>query len=1049
MNYLKDTEKLLKRFFKKKVKITTGVVVTFLLSCNIANAVQDISITYKNGDVLFDEQTFKQYHMPDTENRLADNDLISKNNEYTYINTTLSDKNIHFKGLEGITFNFYNKGSIYELTNESGTSPFNIYNTGVIRGNTDTGIAISNTSENTINKILNIGLIVPGEKKDGEPYGRAIHNFSPNENAEIEEIINLGMIGNTKSNINIDGITNDGNITKGILNIGIISGTTSSISNKGTIDSIQNIGSIEGKIHDHDIGTITNFSNLGTIFGKEDAIDNENGKIENAINYGIIIGGNENPINNFTFTKEQNKGIIAQVTDDGYKIVSIGDSGTFKIEINNGTENIYREYTIKNIDYTNDSSINKNDEIKGISGNNFSNNILNGLENVVKVTDNTSITNSIVNGYKNVITFDDNGGTLNLSGSVINGGLVGNGNNTTLSDVIIGGNGNDEVIIDSANTNYSTSSEGTLDKTMTSNTIINGHIKLEAGDDTLTISKGTVINGRLDGGDDNDTLNFKNSNLKSNDNPLSAINDEIAITHNINGFETINVDTTVTLFAKTNNDEDLKVTGTDTINIGENGKLNIRIDPTNIKDDKYIGHALYDNKGISFTGNGILNFYTNGIMSGSVIAMNGATYEDGIHVITNSILTSAEVLEGDGTTDSGANYEDGDILIEKKSDLEDIVTDGLKYEQLNKIYKSIYTENFHFNALEDIVTSSGDETTKLEIETKQLKTLLTYLGQVYTDSPYSLTSDLSRKSADLFKDTVLLKDFKADTHKWIINGGLTHIDGGSKNSYYGKNYYGFDTGSKDVRTDAQISGAYVIGEYGVSDTLKTGIILGGNKTKSEYEYSASNAEGNGAYLGVYADKYINNIKLTAGTGIQYSEYDTERYTMTDKYSEDYSDLTYNIYLSGKYSYNLGNNIYFEPYATLSYDYIDQEGADEGNKALALKTDDKTFDILSSEIGADLKKVITQNKLTYTFVAGVSYERLLDGYDEEYITGRIGNGSDFDLLIPEKEKDSLNLNIRYQVENEKGLFFNFKGEHSFEHDNNRREWTVGAGVGYKF
>lgn len=256
MNYLKDTEKLLKRFFKKKVKITTGVVVTFLLSCNIANANEEqIQIGYDDyREITFNNQSFKEYHKPDTENRLADNDLISKDNEYTYINTTLSNKDI-FLGLGDVNFNFYNKGSIYRLDNIDSKN-INIYNSGLIRGNLSSEEeniidGICNETENNIKKIINIGLIIPGETNATEYngiFGRGIYNEN---NASIEEIINLGMIGNTKvknsgnDGLKIDGITNDSSIDK-ILNIGIISGTTSSISNKGNIDSIQNIGSIEG-----------------------------------------------------------------------------------------------------------------------------------------------------------------------------------------------------------------------------------------------------------------------------------------------------------------------------------------------------------------------------------------------------------------------------------------------------------------------------------------------------------------------------------------------------------------------------------------------------------------------------------------------------------------------------------------------------------------------------------------------------------------------------------------------------------------------------------
>ena len=35
-------------------------------------------------------------------------------------------------------------------------------------------------------------------------------------------------------------------------------------------------------------------------------------------------------------------------------------------------------------------------------------------------------------------------------------------------------------------------------------------------------------------------------------------------------------------------------------------------------------------------------------------------------------------------------------------------------------------------------------------------------------------------------------------------GGLTHTDGGTKDSYYGQNYHGIDIGTADVDTDRSL-----------------------------------------------------------------------------------------------------------------------------------------------------------------------------------------------------------------------------------------------------
>ena len=162
----------------------------------------------------------------------------------------------------------------------------------------------------------------------------------------------------------------------------------------------------------------------------------------------------------------------------------------------------------------------------------------------------------------------------------------------------------------------------------------------------------------------------------------------------------------------------------------------------------------------------------------------------------------------------------------------------------------------------------------------------------------------------------------------------------------------------------------MLGEYGISDTMTSGIVIGGNKLKSDLSNS-SKADGDALYIGAYAKKDIGNLKVTTGLGLQYGDYDADRIAVNKvasslatpviKYSDNYNDMSYDIYLNGRYSHNIGNNLFLEPYGTLSYTYIDQDGADEGSKTLAIETDSKSFDYTTAKVGVDLKKVIPHEK----------------------------------------------------------------------------------------
>ncbi|MCF0172104.1 MAG: autotransporter outer membrane beta-barrel domain-containing protein, partial [Fusobacterium varium] len=290
---------------------------------------------------------------------------------------------------------------------------------------------------------------------------------------------------------------------------------------------------------------------------------------------------------------------------------------------------------------------------------------------------------------------------------------------------------------------------------------------------------------------------------------------------------------------------------------------------------------------------------------------------------------------------------------------------------------------------------------------------LGYLNDIYAGNPYSYSSELSRKSVGMFRDIAVESQFKPKLNKWLIMGGLTHVDGGTKDTYYGKGYYTYDIGSSDMDADTKITGAYILGEYGVSDTLTYGVVIGGNKLKSNLS-NGSKVDGDALYMGAYAKKYVGNLKVTGGLGLQYGDYDADRIAVNRvasslaepvmKYSDSYNDMTYDIYLNGRYSHNIGNNLFLEPYGTLSYTYVDQEGADEEN-----------------------------------------------------ITGRFKGGSDFDILVAHKNEHSIGLNAKYALELESGILFDVKGSYSVERDShngngknrNKGEWIVGAGIGYKF
>ena len=880
------------------------------------------------------------------------------------------------------------------------------------------------------------------------------------------------LAGNLTNN---GGITGSGSSSSyGIL----ISTLTGDLTNNGTI-----IGSDSG--YGIFIYSLTgNLTNTGVTYGSTNAIYINSGTVNNAYNYGILVTDGDSAVLGLDI-KNKTKDSIGNSGENNlinYGLI-IKNGGASQDDITSGTDNPQTELTPDGgviVGYDAGGKELRRDMIilnntkDGYYGDEITNTIINAFKSGYGVF-NTSdkVTGSIINSYKNAVVFNNSSNrTLTLSGTIVNGGIS-NTKSTQLKDktyAIKGSdNNNDTLILEGADVSYTDGNKrfqqtiingdinmqnGNNTVTLKNGSVVNGSITTGEGSDTFTIENGSQINGILKGGTGDDTLTFeKNVIAKSTSN-----SDEIRIQHNISNFENINVNSNVTFFESTANYDGtakaLEVTGVNNLTIGKNGVLTLRIDRANGN-----SHALSSN-----TETGTIKSEEGGKF---LLALNGAGLNTKIS-FGNLELDKSLVTGYEGKYQEDVTFETTSVLhsvkrtleineveVEAKKNLPSIPSgfDDLSYEKLNKIYHSILS-------VEDLLGNFNVD------DDEKLSTFLGYLNDIYAGSPYSYSSELSRKSAGMFRDIVTDNIFKADAGKWMIHGGLTHIDGGTKDTYYGKGYYTYDIGSSDMDAETKITGAYMLGEYGVSDTLTSGVVIGGNKLKSDLS-NGSKVDGSALYLGAYAKKYIGNLKLTAGAGFQYGDYDADRMAVNKvasdetkavmKYSDNYNDITYDIYLNGRYSNPIGDNLFLEPYATLSYTYIDQDGASEGNKTLAIETDSKSFDYTVGKVGVDLKKVIPHEKGKSTVSAGVSYTKILDGAEEEYITGRFKGGSDFDILVAHKNEHSIGFNAKYALELENGVLFDVKGTYSIERDShngsgknkNKGEWIVGAGVGYKF
>ena len=860
-----------------------------------------------------------------------------------------------------------------------------------------TGIAVS-TSANGIypvkglnGNLTNNGKII-GISTSGAGFGMTIGK------SKGSELINNGIIAGTSSSANGHGIYLDSATDSSIANTGVIYGSTNAIFiQQETIKSIDNYGLlVTGRDVINDRTKIVNLKNYGLAFkvdGTKYSASTEVDSNDNSdfSNFGTISG------------------------DDKYTVINakaIGESAT-EIE---GTDSI----TLKDGSFSYLDSKDSEQTERISSDKKY---VLNGITDTLKVSGwYNKLNDSIVNAYETAVVMGEDKSMLTLDNTVVNGGMA---EDTTA--VNITGTGNE--FIAKGNSVINTKADGVA-------------ITVGGNNNAVVLEGNAIVNGKMEAKGNGNILDLNGTGKYG-----------MNMHYDISGFEKMAIDNNVTFF------EDMAVTGTKTVAVEGTGVLNLRLKKAEggpLAADSAITipkatHAFSGNGEMTIEGSskeeaGTLNFITNGIGREILVDMEDIALKN-MKIKASSIIDTAR-------------FEGNDIHLGGGSDLGGIVNPKVnKYNSLNKIYKSIYSSREeNIDGLRDILSMTylgKNYDFNNATDEEQLANLLTYLNSIYSGTPYSYSSELSRRSEGMFRDIITENEFRPNLNNWLIMGGLTHADGGTKDTYYGRNYHEFDTGSSETSADMKLTGAYMLAKYGYSENTSLGLTLGGNK--SEAEMSASKVKGNSGYLGAFAENYRGNLTLKAGAGVQYSEYDADRRTTGDSYSDKYSDMAYDIYLNGRYSNPMGDNFFLEPYGTLSYTYIDQDGANEGSKVLAIETDSKSFDYTVGKVGVDLKKVIPHEKGKSTLSAGVSYTKIFDGADEEHITGRFKGGSDFDILVAHKNEHSIGLNAKYALELESGVLLDVKGTYSVERDShngsaknkNKGEWIVGAGLGYKF
>lgn len=874
----------------------------------------------------------------------------------------------------------------------------------ILTQNSGNGILFFDSQRNRA-EIINEGLIL------GETIANA---GDSNSDKYSEEFVKTNKSGN---GVSLFGLSKDS--TDYIKNSGKIAGfvdINSGSSNKGK-DLEEIVLSGNGVAINYN--TPVEIYNSGIIQGSQSAIAGSSKIIEGTINnYGILAGkeiysdGTE-IIANDSLQKDDKKLQVIDVENEnnyGIYIKFNDDEERTILSIENGRGGISDDgKNIINADLVG----NNNSYIQVNEDKSYINNIINGAGvdkgTIAIKNSNVNIEDSIINAYHHAITLEGESSLM--------------ANNTTFNG---GGIKGDQAVI------KGDSSKNTL---LIQESTINGDIDLSGGDDTLNISN-SFINGNIIGGDGNDKLTLNN----------------ISIFNNINGFENIEFKGNSILFESSKIDSG-------NINI-EDGNLNLRLDITDKDENGYIkGHALYKHTGdLTFGTDGNLVLGLNGLAKDSIIAMNGTEIINPTNpedlwwkdnkVITNSLVLDGKLLE-DGNIYVGVK-EMIDLLPPITPDEENpsFVLDDLLYEKLNKIYKSIISS-------EEIGKLAN--TTLLDDKSYEeaLGGLLTVLDQMYANNPYSYTLKSSKDSLKLFENNLSYFTIKPKEKEWIVQGKGIYSGIKTDNESNGKNYYGFDTGHRNYKTTTSTIGGIATYELGLSDNTSVGFALGGNNQNINYKGS-SKIKGDSLYLGAFTKSNIDNFRLIAGLGYQYTKDDVNRNTF-NKYDSfnnraKYNVNSLNVFTELKYELKLDDSLSINPKTKLSLYHISQDSINEGynNNSISMKVDEANNNTLDLELGFDVIKSFFTETGKVNNIISLSGVQMIGDESKElngYVLGSNTMGSKFDIQGAKLPKTSGKISYDIEFEKNNGIIYTAGVAYTFSKAN--KDISSSIGVGYKF
>ena len=573
----------------------------------------------------------------------------------------------------------------------------------------------------------------------------------------------------------------------------------------------------------------------------------------------------------------------------------------------------------------------------------------------------------------------------------------------------------DNVVIGEATTTTpvidGSSSTEKINLTINDITRIHGDITLGNNDDTLTIAKNYAYDGVIDlGNGTNDILNLSHSD----EGTTHVKNEENTFNYKVHNVEEINltgghwhIDNTKT-----------EITG-DKVNLNISGELHVEV------------NSLGAGKGVETSMDGVgkdVNDFTVSAGEGIkfVVGDNFNTLEPSYSFETEYKLGADTEIKGavifDTSASTATENSPGHINIRVKE------ADELGLGDYAAIYGTVIKNLSENDALRNAINYQDGGQFQDMIKNTDFQ------ASAFYTTGYAVTKDVT----DMYMDTV--ESFGRKAGEWLAFGKYLSSD------------TEFDGGSSSRGYDGDITGTVGMLEYGVNDTTSYGVVFGKGDTEIDIT-GGGKLDGDNTYIGGYVKhtteggiELLGNIGFTkSDLDAKFSTHDTVggvNYNIISDGSSDADAIT--LSLKAKKPYSISETLRVEPMLGARYTLINQDAVESSDMNFRIDARDVT--VLEGMAGADLVKdfSVANGKLSLKTGVEVSLLSVSDSDDARYTL----YGNEIALVNEEKIADSkvsAHVGFGYEHENGVGVDARYKFIWTDKGDSNRAE----VGLSYRF